>query len=122
MRHEKQGQNGTKSSATGYSEDVRVGQWIAKQRLKAGASNGERCTDDNREKNAREANFDDDHAVVAGEGVGLVEQNADQITPETVQGNGNSAKLEGDYDYDEQNRGQQAALKEEASQCQRAHS
>jgi hypothetical protein len=89
--------------------------------LKAFGGHRERRADDDGEENAREANLDDDHAVIAGERLSLVEQDADQVASEAVEGNGNGSEFERYHYDDKKDDGQKATLKEEALQRQWAH-
>ena len=59
-------EDGAERGAARHAEHVWIGEGIAEQGLKARASNGKRCTDHDRQENAGQANFDNDHAVVAG--------------------------------------------------------
>src|SRR6266851_3205281 len=108
-------QNRSDGGAAGNTQDVGIGEGIAEQRLEAGTGDGERGANENGEENARKANVDHDHAVIAGEGAGLVEQDANQIAAETVKGDGNGTELERHHDDDKKDGSQQAALQEEAS-------
>src|SRR6266478_1476547 len=74
-----QSENGAKRGATGDAENVGIGEGIAEQGLEAGASDGKRGADYDGQKDARQANFDNDHAVIAGERAGLTQQDADEV-------------------------------------------
>src|SRR5216683_5987538 len=67
-------EDGAETRTAGNTEDVGVRERISKQRLKAGASNGERSTDNDSEENARKTDILDDQDVVAGDVGALVQQ------------------------------------------------
>src|SRR5205807_1241121 len=85
------------------------------------SGHGERCADDDRQENARQANLDDDHVVIAGESSRMTQHELQQVTAQPVQRNGHGAKLQRDGHNNEQNQREYAALHEEALQRQWAH-
>jgi hypothetical protein len=103
-------QNRSDGGAAGNTQYVGIGEGIAEQRLEAGAGDRERGTDENGEENAGQTNVDHNHAVIAGEGAGLVEQNTDQVASKTVKGDGNGAKLKRHHYDNKKDSRQQAAL------------
>src|ERR1700687_2499666 len=114
-------QDGAESGSAGDTENVGIGERIAKQRLKAGARNGERRANDDGEKDAGEADVNDDHAVIAGESAGLAQKDVDEIDAETVKGDLNRAELQGGNHDGEENDGENAAAQEKTPESQHAH-
>src|SRR5258708_35208490 len=86
VRLRDESEDGSEGGTHGNAENVGIGEWVAKQGLVAGSGHGERRADDNGEENARPANLHDDHAVITGESLGLVKQDANQISAEAVNG------------------------------------
>src|SRR5882757_7764728 len=114
MRLGYESEDGAQGDPQRDTENVGIGKRIAKQGLEAGASNGKRRANDNRQENTWQTDFDHDHGIVAGELAGLAEQNADQVMPKAVERNLDGAQPEGDDYHDKQNYGENAALEEQA--------
>src|SRR5260221_486014 len=121
VRLRDESEDGSEGGTHGNAENVGVGEWVAKQGLVAGSGHGESRPDDNGEENARQANLNDDHAVITGESLGLVKQDANQISAGAVKGHGNGTELERDHHDNKKEDGEEAALQEKTLQCQRAH-
>src|SRR6266849_8077239 len=121
MWFDNQSEDGSEGRTAGDAKNVGIGKRVAEQSLKAGAGDGQRRADYNCKQNARQADFDHDHGVVAGELAGLAEQNANQVPPEAVERNRNGAEPECDDYHNEQNYSEDAALEEQALQSQRSH-
>src|SRR2546430_721597 len=85
------------------SQNVRIGEGVAQERLEAGARNGERCSDNDAEDDARQADVLDDQAVIARDLAALTEDDAEQITAESVERNGHGAELQRHDDDKKQN-------------------
>src|SRR6202790_3446395 len=114
-------ENGSEGGAARDPQDVRVGEWIAKERLKACAGDRERRADDDGQKDAGEADVDDDHAVVAGDGASLAQHYVDQVQAETVEGNRYRSEFQRDDHDGEENSGENAAADEKTRDRQRTH-
>src|SRR5215467_2248502 len=114
-------EDGAKRSAAGNTEDVRVGEWIAKQRLEAGTGDRQRCSNNDGENDARETNVLDNQEVIAGNLADLAKKDAEQVAPQGIKRNGNSAKLQGDDYNEKQNNSKDEALEKELSEGQRPH-
>jgi len=76
-----------KSGTGRNTEHVRIGQRIAKQSLEADAGDGKRSPDEDGKQNARQADAEDNHAVVTGERTGAMKKEADEVLAEAVQRN-----------------------------------
>jgi len=85
------------------TEHVRIGQRIAKQSLEADASDGKRSPDEDSKQNARQADAEDNHAVVTGERTGAMKKEADEVLAEAVQRNLDCAEFHGHDNDSEKN-------------------
>src|SRR2546429_8138086 len=93
----------------------------SQERLEAGARTGERCSDNDAEDDARQADVLDDQAVIARDLAALTEDDAEQITAESVERNGHGAELQRHDDDKKQNHQKEEALKQEFAESQRPH-
>src|SRR5258708_20977276 len=97
------GEVGAEAGAGEKAEKIGIRQWIAKQRLKTCAGDGERSADNDAEKNAREADILDDQDVVGGDAAALVEEDTPHIAGKRVKRNRNGAEFDGDDHNAEEN-------------------
>src|SRR6266567_2185834 len=101
-------------SNAGNAKHVRIRQGIAEQRLKAGSGYGERGTDNDAEKNARQADIHDNQAVIAGDSAALPENNTQQVASQRIKRNRHGAKLQGEDHDKKQVHQKEQTLEEEA--------
>lgn len=120
MRLDDQSDDGADGSAAGNAENIGIRERIAKQGLKADAGDGERSPDKNAEKNARQTDIENNELIFAGELAGLAKEDAEEIAAQAVERDGDGAHFESDHHDDEKNRGEDPAISEQATECQRA--
>ena len=70
MAFDDEGNDGADGGAGRNAEDIRIRKRIAQEGLKTGAGDGKRRSDNDAEKNSRQANVHDDHAVFGGDSAG----------------------------------------------------
>src|SRR4029077_15756736 len=102
MRFGDQGEDSPQGGANGNAENVGIGERVAEQGLKTGSGDGERRANNNGEENARQANIDHDHAVVAGDLSGLAKKSGNEVAAQAIKRNGDGAELERDNDHGKQ--------------------
>src|SRR5208282_1318893 len=121
MTFRDQGRNGANRGTRRNAKDIRIRKRVAQKRLETCASDRQGGAHDDGEQDARQADVQDDHAVVSGDRAGLVKHQANQVAAEAIERDLDSAEFERDHDHYKENDGENSTAKEKPGQCQRAH-
>src|SRR5215469_13352000 len=110
-----------RGAAVGYAKDVRIRERVAEQSLEAGAGDRKGRSDNDGEKDAREADVLNDQAVVARDLAALAEDDPQQVTPQSVQRYGDRAELQCSDYHEKKNESKDEALEKKFAEGQWPH-